>query len=632
MSIYKATYSGVPVYEFQCKNVAVMRRKSDGWVNATHILKVAGFDKPQRTRILEKEVQKGVHEKVQGGYGKYQGTWVPLERAREIATLYDVDSHLAPIFNYDDEDGSPPPAPKHRPNLERKKRTKVTGSPLVRQPSRMETLTQSTGSTMGGTPQHSRQSSLSQLAQSYGLDDSDHVTPSPPTVADDSSDFMSDEEVDRQMGNYPRPMMAKPKPIQVRDPKDLYTNDLLNYFVSADDEKIPAFLENPPAEFDVHRPIDEEGHTALHWACAMGHLRVIELLLKAGSDVRATNMFGQTPLTRAIMFTNNYDRRTFPKVVDILQDTLFQVDGQGRTVLHHIAQHVSKSQSAAKYYVTILLSKISENHSLGVLSQFMDTQNNEGDTALHILARSGAKKVSRALMDFNVKTDIVNADGRTALDLLEGDRQMQQHPPPAMALHHQPPYQMLHESETAIAAHNLAGTVVHNLQVLAHAFDAELKEKDADVQQVRQMATKMEEDIAATNEAIREYEAKHGTAEELEKLASEAEERVTTRVNQLRKVFERSQAKGLAMLVAEEEREISREQTKGEFKTAKELTDLQHGRKDLVDDVVELFANAGVGEKMNEYRRLVAMSCGVKVEDIDGLLDGIEKALLEGER
>ena len=50
-----------------------MRRRSDGWLNATQILKVAGFDKPQRTRVLERDVQKGEHEKVQGGYGKYQG-------------------------------------------------------------------------------------------------------------------------------------------------------------------------------------------------------------------------------------------------------------------------------------------------------------------------------------------------------------------------------------------------------------------------------------------------------------------------------------------------------------------------------------------------------------------------------
>ena len=61
-----------------CKGVAVMRRRSDSWLNATQILKVAGFDKPQRTRVLEREVQKGEHEKVQGGYGKYQGQFAFL--------------------------------------------------------------------------------------------------------------------------------------------------------------------------------------------------------------------------------------------------------------------------------------------------------------------------------------------------------------------------------------------------------------------------------------------------------------------------------------------------------------------------------------------------------------------------
>jgi KilA-N domain len=63
----------VPVFEFNVEGNHVMRRRSDDWINATHILKVANFDKPARTRILEREVQKGVHEKVQGGYGKYQG-------------------------------------------------------------------------------------------------------------------------------------------------------------------------------------------------------------------------------------------------------------------------------------------------------------------------------------------------------------------------------------------------------------------------------------------------------------------------------------------------------------------------------------------------------------------------------
>jgi hypothetical protein len=45
------------------------------WLNATQILKVAGVNKTARTKYLDREISKGVHQKIQGGYGKYQGTW-----------------------------------------------------------------------------------------------------------------------------------------------------------------------------------------------------------------------------------------------------------------------------------------------------------------------------------------------------------------------------------------------------------------------------------------------------------------------------------------------------------------------------------------------------------------------------
>lgn len=82
----------VPVFEFKIEGDSVMRRRSDDWVNATHILKAAGFDKPARTRILEREVQKGVHEKVQGGYGKYQGE-VDNSRKKRIDHLHLLQEH-----------------------------------------------------------------------------------------------------------------------------------------------------------------------------------------------------------------------------------------------------------------------------------------------------------------------------------------------------------------------------------------------------------------------------------------------------------------------------------------------------------------------------------------------------------
>jgi regulatory protein SWI6 len=81
--------------------VAVMRRRADSWLNATQILKVAGVDKGKRTKVLEKEILIGEHEKVQGGYGKYQGTWIKFERGLEFCRQYGVEEVLRPLLTYD---------------------------------------------------------------------------------------------------------------------------------------------------------------------------------------------------------------------------------------------------------------------------------------------------------------------------------------------------------------------------------------------------------------------------------------------------------------------------------------------------------------------------------------------------
>ncbi|KAH9965026.1 hypothetical protein BGW80DRAFT_1346019 [Lactifluus volemus] len=100
VKIYNAVYSSVQVYECMVRGIAVMRRRADSYVNATQILKVAGVEKGRRTKILEKEILPGKHEIVQGGYGKYQGTWIPLERGRDIALQYGVANILSPLFDF----------------------------------------------------------------------------------------------------------------------------------------------------------------------------------------------------------------------------------------------------------------------------------------------------------------------------------------------------------------------------------------------------------------------------------------------------------------------------------------------------------------------------------------------------
>ncbi|KAI4137944.1 MAG: hypothetical protein LQ341_004893 [Variospora aurantia] len=99
--IYTAVYSSVSVYEMEVNQIAVMRRRSDSWLNATQILKVAGIDKGKRTKVLEKEILSGEHEKVQGGYGKYQGTWVNYRRGVDFCRQYGVADLLRPLLEYD---------------------------------------------------------------------------------------------------------------------------------------------------------------------------------------------------------------------------------------------------------------------------------------------------------------------------------------------------------------------------------------------------------------------------------------------------------------------------------------------------------------------------------------------------
>ncbi|KAI9372636.1 apses transcription factor [Aspergillus egyptiacus] len=99
--IYRAVYSNVSVYEMEVNGVAVMKRRSDAWLNATQILKVAGVVKARRTKTLEKEIAAGEHEKVQGGYGKYQGTWVNYQRGVELCREYHVEELLRPLLEYD---------------------------------------------------------------------------------------------------------------------------------------------------------------------------------------------------------------------------------------------------------------------------------------------------------------------------------------------------------------------------------------------------------------------------------------------------------------------------------------------------------------------------------------------------
>ncbi|KDN36051.1 hypothetical protein K437DRAFT_276897 [Tilletiaria anomala UBC 951] len=466
--IFKATYSGVPVYECIIKGVAVMRRRADGWLNATQILKVVGLDKPQRTRVLEREVQKNTHEKVQGGYGKYQGTWIPLESAIKLGQQYNIQLLLEPLTSYVPSAESPPPAPKHTvqsANRIKKGPSAVEISALAR--ARRETSLNSdsddddsatlglpggagvaAAGAAGSGGARRRAASEGSMSPSPSDVSSSSRTPSPiatarPNVpeyyqegrppngsaaaaAGGGSGFAPGS---RGVIPYGQDAYDRVAGYGVRDDDGLsrYAEIILDYFIS-ESTTIPPLLINPPPDFDANMSIDDDEHTALHWACAMGRIRVVKLLLSAGADVFRVNTNGQTALMRAAMFSNNYDLRKFPELFELLHRSILNIDRNDRTVFHHVVDlALSRGKPhAARYYLETMVTRLSEYGSQ--LADMLNFQDDEGETPLTMAARARSKRLVRLLLEYGADPKIRNKEGKNAEDYIIEDERFRASP------------------------------------------------------------------------------------------------------------------------------------------------------------------------------------------------------------
>lgn len=625
-----------------CEGIAVMRRRSDSWLNATQILKVAGFDKPQRTRVLEREIQKGTHEKIQGGYGKYQGTWVPLDRGIELAKQYGVDHLLAALFDFQQSSNeSPPLAPKHATALPtRVKIPKITAAATTR-PIRPSSTTGLGGRATNNSwsnfdsdserslpsaapsrePSGSRftQSKLarsSNLARaranvnnahqddlpvsipsaqpgsltSTGVNESDQSlrltpsetisssrTPSPvenlavnlnkpnshPTREKGKSrDFTNSHAQDD--GFKGRPRKRKHDTSLTEDQcysdgtEDPYINGnpsnaasakyarmILDYFVS-ESTQIPSFLDNPPSDFDPNVVIDDDGHTALHWACAMGRIQIVKLLLACGADIFRANNAGQTALMRAVMFTNNYDLRTFPELFESFSGSIINIDRNDRTVFHYVIDiALTKGKiPAARYYLETILARLSDYPK--ELVDILNFQDEDGETALTLAARCRSKKLVKILLDHGANAKTANRDGKSAEDyILEDDKFRVLSPTPCssgpvrqldqnssgdtphsssrsdfvnlleavplsadLITNHRPDTTpQLHYSETGrMVISQLIPEVTSMVEMLATRFDSELQEKERDLEHANGLLNNIEKEYLEGQRKTSNYE------------------------------------------------------------------------------------------------------------------------------
>lgn len=523
--LYTATYSDIDVFEMMVDGIAVMRRRGDSSLNATQILKVAGIDKSKRTKILEREILTGTHEKVQGGYGKYQGTWIPYERGVDLCKKYSVYDVLQPLLEFDTRNPAMENTPTKEQAMAARRKHSNQYHPLLLPPpsssavpfthplqvgSNYNTpLSQSASealSTLGraakidsqplpytgvfqvndyyNNPNHpnsanrtfqstpgsaySGDQSQAQISFSMPANTHNNVLMTPVRGGSQYSDQEPSSKRQRMYhdaGATTTPSSSLNKPFPPDSNATVYQPDDEYEDIAIDESLIPAsnvpleplnsstanfesskelitniFLDNTarlvdafggdvkPPDITLDVPIDDLGHTALHWASALGRIPLVKELIKYGANRLRANYAGESALIRAVLVTNNADMHIFPQLLDLLYPTIPLLDKLGRNVLHHIAltAGIKGRTEASRYYLSSLLEWIVRKGSRGqpgsklslgsFIKNVVNSKDKNGDTALNIAARVGNRSIAQHLLKIGADATIPNRAGLRPTD------------------------------------------------------------------------------------------------------------------------------------------------------------------------------------------------------------------------
>ncbi|WYZ44764.1 hypothetical protein EsH8_VIII_000080 [Colletotrichum jinshuiense] len=768
--IYSAVYSGVDVYEMEVNGVAVMRRRQDSWLNATQILKVAGVDKGKRTKILEKEIQTGEHEKVQGGYGKYQGTWIKFERGVEVCRQYGVEEVLRPLLTYDmGQDGGVAgrgdfntPTKEQAMAAQRKrlynagneartnglaglngtffKNISTTASHAVAAISKARFDSPGPRSRNGPTkaPSFSRQSSMQNgddfpgnsqqsFASDYGQQvDSAYSTqqtsqqfpdgPEPPrkrqrVTMTPAESFGYNNSMEMYQGTFPgsptEPNESfiysqanapahdghsplSPLPFEMSPDAEAKRSMLMSLFMdsaTSDQSKHEMLRTLVPIELDM--PIDQQSHTALHWAATLSRMALLRALIAAGASPFRVNASGETALVRACVVTNSMDLGSFPDLLDVLGGTIEVRDSKGRTVLHHIAMTsaVKGRNAASRYYLESLLEWVVRQGSnpngqaaangngnsvpnssqsqpqsqpkMGIarfMTEIVNAQDHAGDTALNIAARIGNRSIISQLLEVGADPNIANRAGLRPVDFGIGGDAADEGTKAAGVPNGVNANDMNGDGEkdkngvvssqrTKESSDDIISSITHLLNEASSTFQGEVKTKQAVIESLH---STLRTTSAQLGEAKRNLEAMQATLRK-QQLARQKVSNLShaREEEQIRLMQEQKRAGRTDALSSSWETELSAaletagSNDEGGLLPAAAVLKARLNAVSARRDVTRKMAGALKGRSKDvevKYRRVVAMCTGVPEDQVDAVVDGLlravesEKGELEVER
>lgn len=438
-----------------------------------------------------------------------------------------------------------------------------------------------------------------------------------------------------------------------------YGDELLDYFVSSAEDPNAAQMCPPvaPASFPIDKAIDNHGNNSLHWACSMGDVNFARDLVGHGANITLQNeMSGETPLIRAVLFTNNYDKQTFPKIVNLLSSTILERDWHGANVFHHIAETARSRNrwSCARYYCEVLVNKSLESGP-HYMQAALTASDQSQDTPVQCAVRNGCLKVASFLLNHCPEAgDLPNLQGQTANDLLRSLSQKNQGLEQAPSSPTKPGDSFgrrrskgAPKSAVSRAGSNVlmkVGPVMEEAsERLANMYDAEMKEKDVSIAEAKQALEDMEtekhhvrqeyfalmaksEDESTLNPMRGEYEA---LLRENESLLEQKDH--GTLQNEVRSQDQQSPSQAFR---SANPRPLTTDEIRAALPWAKELSRQQMRRQENVRNIARLMSDAGTSERIGKHRKLVSIATGLKEDELDNmsveLLESLEATQVNG--
>ncbi|KAG1445563.1 hypothetical protein G6F56_009869 [Rhizopus delemar] len=386
-----------------------------------------------------------------------------------------------------------------------------------------------------------------------------------------------------------------------------YAQRLLAFFISGH-QGIPSFLIQPPASLDLNVIIDEEGHTSLHWAAAMAHLKMVQLLVQNKADMCRVNYIGQTALMRSVLFTSNFEQRSFDSLLSYLRPIVFNIDENDQTVFHHIAATSGyKGQAqASRYYMECLIHKLKSNRS--ELISILNVQDAFGDTALSILDRLGNKRLMRLLMNAGASREITNEEGISPQ--LKGKDLV---------------HKLMRKRVKKIFGQVTDNVSDHIVPAISEVFDSFAESYEKELLLKETALERKREELELNTKRLEESKRTLESAVLSHQDTMDYEEQGLLRLlnSRFKKWLAFSQKKTLECLSSFEAQLTDGASMRQLMETTRllrqELASQQHLRKERVKNMTDLLSRSP-SKRYQDYKRLISTSCNISYDDVELML------------